>query len=217
VTFGWGVEESEAWPARLEAHLGERGVDAEVLNAGVPGSRVEGMLGWCEEMAAALEPDLVIWARRPGWNDPRPYNRYVDAVRRCGVAAEAPVLVVLPPVSTFDLHGGRVWRQEQEGLTARLGPTGVEVVELTSVFRSAQQGRGEVLRRGEGWLRVYDQERDVVRLQVTDRGDVLPRTIHQLFEAEPQVREALFFDDGHPDEAGYDLMARVVAARLRLR
>ncbi len=108
VTHGWGVGEAQAWPARLEAHLAAAGSDVQVLNAGVPASRVGGMASWCETQAPALEPDLIIWARRPGFDDPRPYNKFVDAVRRCGRATGSPVLVVLPPISTFDLHGERV-------------------------------------------------------------------------------------------------------------
>jgi len=35
--------------------------------------------------------------------------------------------------------------------------------------------------------------------------------IYTLFEAEPEVREALFFDEGHPDAEGFELFAATVA------
>ena len=211
VTHGWGVGEDQSWSARLQAHLAAAGHDVQVINAGVPASRVRGMASWCETQAASLEPDLLIWARRPGFDDPRPYNKFIEAMTRCRAAIGTPVLVVLPPISTFDFHGERVWREEHQELRQRLGRQRVEVVELTGHFREAQAGEGEVLQRDDGFVRVVDQQTGAIRLEVSDRGDFLPDAIYQLFEADADVREALFFDDGHPDARGYDLFARIVS------
>jgi len=65
-TFGWGVEEFEAYPERLAAALAEklgRPHDAvEVLNLGVPGySTFQGRV-LLERRALALDPDLVVWS-----------------------------------------------------------------------------------------------------------------------------------------------------------
>jgi len=64
-TFGWGVEDSEAYPARLEDTLDRReGGRArwEVLNLGVPGySTFQGRV-MLEREALPLAPDLVTWS-----------------------------------------------------------------------------------------------------------------------------------------------------------
>src|SRR5262245_65907305 len=43
-TSGWGVGEAAAYPAQLQALLKARGVDAHVVNAGVPFETTNGML-----------------------------------------------------------------------------------------------------------------------------------------------------------------------------
>ncbi len=214
VTHGWGVEEQHAYPARLEVALEAAGVKAEVLNAGVPANRISGMVAWCETKAAELEPDWILWTRRPGFDDPPPYNLYVDAVLRCRQATGARLLTVLPPISAFDLHGSRVWEQEYRGLRSRLLPQGVQLIELTPVFREAGTGEGEVLVIEGQTLKVVDQSNSQVWLEAPVSGEQLPQALYDLFEDEPDVREALMYDDGHPDQAGYDLLARTVAEKL---
>jgi acyl-CoA thioesterase-1 len=61
LTAGYGLPESEAFPARLEAWLRAKGVTARVINAGVSGdTTADGLarLDW----ALADKPDLVILA-----------------------------------------------------------------------------------------------------------------------------------------------------------
>jgi lysophospholipase L1-like esterase len=64
-TFGWGVGDSEAYPARLEQALNRReGGQArwEVLNLGVPGySTFQGRV-MLEREALPLAPDVVTWS-----------------------------------------------------------------------------------------------------------------------------------------------------------
>jgi len=214
VTHGWGVAGEQAYPARLQVALNAAGVEAEVLNAGVPANRISGMVAWCEAKAADLKPDWILWTRRPGFDDPPPYNLYVDAVQRCQRATGARILAVLPPISAFDLHGSRVWEQEYQGLRSRLLTQGIQVVELTPVFRAAGAGQGEVLEVEGQTLKVVDQASDKVWLEVPLQGEQLPQAVYDLFEDEPDVREALMFDDGHPDQTGYDLLARTVSEAL---
>jgi lysophospholipase L1-like esterase len=65
-TFGWGVEEFQAYPQRLGDALAKRwNVDrerVEVLNLGVPGySTFQGRI-LLERRALALEPDAIVWS-----------------------------------------------------------------------------------------------------------------------------------------------------------
>jgi acyl-CoA thioesterase I len=67
-TEGWGVSTSEAYPAKLEALLNARGVNARVINAGVAGDTTGGMLARLEH-AIPAGTHLVIL--QPGTNDER--------------------------------------------------------------------------------------------------------------------------------------------------
>ena len=63
-TFGWGVQAEEAWPALLETRLDEAlegsGVDAEVLNFGVPGYNTWlSLLHW-RRVVSRYKPDVVL-------------------------------------------------------------------------------------------------------------------------------------------------------------
>ena len=67
-TEGWGVSTSEAYPAKLEALLNARGIDAMVINAGIAGDTTGGMLARLEH-AIPAGTHLVIL--QPGTNDER--------------------------------------------------------------------------------------------------------------------------------------------------
>lgn len=60
--FGYGVEDWESFPARLESALRERRPGVEVLNAGVPGWSADTYLVYLRNRGFALDPDLVIVA-----------------------------------------------------------------------------------------------------------------------------------------------------------
>jgi len=61
LTAGYGVTAAQAFPARLEAWLHERGIAARVVNAGVSGDTTAGGLARLD-WALADKPDLVILA-----------------------------------------------------------------------------------------------------------------------------------------------------------
>lgn len=62
VTFGMGVEASDAWPAALAAHvLPPAGFDrAEVINAGVPGYNLQQVVECIRTRILALDPHVVV-------------------------------------------------------------------------------------------------------------------------------------------------------------
>lgn len=63
-TFGYGLEASEAWPARLEAELRSRlpGRSVAVVNAGIPGFNLAQMEDMAGEMTAKTAPQLIVAA-----------------------------------------------------------------------------------------------------------------------------------------------------------
>jgi acyl-CoA thioesterase-1 len=67
-TSGWGVGAASAYPAQLQALLHNKGIDAKVTNAGVPGDVTNGMLSRLDE-AVPNGTDIVIL--QPGANDLR--------------------------------------------------------------------------------------------------------------------------------------------------
>src|SRR4029079_19027116 len=67
-TSGWGVGEAAAYPAQLQALLKARGVDAQVVNAGVPFQTTNGML---ERVDRAVPAGTQLVIIQPGGNDLR--------------------------------------------------------------------------------------------------------------------------------------------------
>ena len=67
-TEGWGVLALEAYPAKLEALLQARGIDATVINAGIAGDTTGGMLARLERAVPAGTHVVIL---QPGTNDER--------------------------------------------------------------------------------------------------------------------------------------------------
>jgi hypothetical protein len=61
-TYGWGVGDSEAWPAVVERTLAEGGHPAEVLNCGCPGAGVDAYAEVAERLIPVARPDVVLVA-----------------------------------------------------------------------------------------------------------------------------------------------------------
>src|SRR5262245_61795666 len=67
-TSGWGVGEAAAYPAQLQALLKARGIDAQVVNAGVPFETTNGMLA---RIDSAVPNGTRVVIIQPGGNDLR--------------------------------------------------------------------------------------------------------------------------------------------------
>ena len=210
VTHGWGVTYEESYPQQLEKMLLAKGHRVEVINAGVPANPVSVMERWCTTIGPDLRPDIIIWTRRSAQQGPQPVLSYARAVQRCKNATGAEMIVALPPVSTFDVKGSRIWETERNHLAAAIGKGAGVVMDLTPHFRKAQKGRGEMLEERNGQLAVVDQENGKVWVTAAPTSHDLPAEIYALFEAQPDVREALFFDEGHPDAEGFEVFARAL-------
>jgi acyl-CoA thioesterase-1 len=60
LTAGFGVDESEAYPAQLQRKLAGDGYDFNVVNAGVSGETSSGALSRIEWIISTLKPDIII-------------------------------------------------------------------------------------------------------------------------------------------------------------
>ena len=95
-TQGWGVMASEAYPARLQALLIARGLEAVVLNAGIAGDTTRGMLARLDRTVPE-GVDLVIL--QPGTNDERmglgaERAANIEAIRTRLVARNIKLIVI---------------------------------------------------------------------------------------------------------------------------
>ena len=67
-TAGFGVARQEAFPAQLEAMLRGRGLDVQVLNAGISGDTTQGMLNRIDDVVPAGTQIVIV---QGGYNDLR--------------------------------------------------------------------------------------------------------------------------------------------------
>lgn len=59
-TYGWGVGAEQAWPKMLERLLKDKSVEAEVINAGFPGTYPDVYLQVLKRSLPILQPDMVL-------------------------------------------------------------------------------------------------------------------------------------------------------------
>jgi lysophospholipase L1-like esterase len=65
-TYGWGVDNKEAWPEVLENNLKHQNFDVEIVNLGVPGGSPGSYANTAEKAIPILQPDLVVIAMIQG-------------------------------------------------------------------------------------------------------------------------------------------------------
>jgi hypothetical protein len=159
------------------------------------------------------------------------------------VAGDAPLVVVLPALSTFDLQMPDIGfayegaadpvAADVAAVTSALDP--MPVIGLTRAFREAQKAYkgaapGEVIVTmqtidGKQILSTQDGQQILSAVapkvpKVSFFGappSVIAKEVLAAFEERPNMREPLFFDGGHPDADGYRLMAEVIAGVLKER
>lgn len=67
-TFGWGLDDAESWPNRLQCRLVEAGLDVAVHNLGVPGTNLDQYYFRIRHFADAVRAgDIVLFVVT--WND----------------------------------------------------------------------------------------------------------------------------------------------------
>lgn len=210
VTFGWGVPYADSWPARLADSL-----DVETVNAGVPAMKPDSIAAWTMLHTGELSPDLVVFARRPDHGSPDPWGSYQRSVRGIQRAiGPVPLVVILPPVSTFDAMGAPAWQAERDRVRRML--PGVPVLDLTEAFRAALPRPGVVLDLDTpGMQRVISlpEGETVLEAAAPERG--LAPEVVALFEGDDDLYEPLFFDGGHPTSEGFEVFNAALVAFLQ--
>ncbi len=240
ISLGWGVPETESYPTLLGQRLG-----VEVINAGAPAAEPGGLARWVETQGAGLDADLLVVLLRPDYPVPDPYVSYARAIERMASAVSpVPLVVALPPLSTFDgqmpelerLHGPgpKALQRDVQAIVAALGDR--PVLPLTATFRErarrAQPRPGETLvtlERTQAQHRLLVLPSQGAYLEAAapapaatgddgwlhpDAMSIAPAVL-EAFESNPHLREPLFFDGGHPDAEGYALIAQEVAGWIR--
>ncbi len=95
-TEGWGLPLSQSYPARLEALLKAKGIDATVHNFGIAGDTTRGMSA---RLQAGLPEGTRIVILQPGTNDARLGQAaeravYIEEMRAWLAAREIKLLIV---------------------------------------------------------------------------------------------------------------------------
>lgn len=239
-SFGWGVPYEQSYPAHLQRMLG-----VQVVNASAPAGISTGMVRWAKKYLPGLQPDLVVYSLRPPYPEQDPVGMFAKSMKALAeVAGDAPLVVVLPALSTFDLQipdiagvyegAADPIAADVAAVTAALDP--MTVIGLTSSFRAAQltyagAKPGEVIVtmstvNGQQILKTPAGEviASATAPEVPKRSPffgvppaVIAKDVLAAFEQRPEMREPLFFDGGHPDADGYKLMAERIAEVLKER
>ena len=207
VTFGWGVEQEESYPALLAKSL-----NAEVINAGVPAMKPRHIAQWSSQLRF-LQPDIVLFARRPDWSSPNAMHSYQQAIQAIQANfTTAKLGIILPPVSTFDPRGLSQAPQERTEIQKRL--RGIPFLDLTPIFHQNMPSRGyKLIIDGNTQQMINRESGQVYRTGQATQG--LAPEIISAFEENPQVQEPLFFDGGHPDKEGFVLFSSKVEEWMR--
>jgi len=224
-TFGWGVDDAQPYPQRAEAQLRERGIQAEVINAGVPGYNTEQEALLLAEVMPKYRPDMVVLGyvmndAEPQMNVPQaPSLTYRHAVSWMWEDARELLMRKLArpdwtspnkDVPTFDYVKGfaresRKWCTSKAALgrmAAACRESGVPLVVLIlpdfTQWFDASYPDGVIHRAVAAWSRELGVE----------AVDLMP-----LFQGRDH-REFMILTDGHPNAPAHDMIASVLRERV---
>jgi len=133
-TYGWGVQDWEAWPKVLERELWRRGVSIEIANLGRPGAGPNQYLRTAEEAIPLLKPKWVLIGLLQG--DDLNQSQPPHQERKSEEEEKSPVLNALYPTLsqvaerlTIDRaldvtpeEAREKWREQVQQVLARLKP-----------------------------------------------------------------------------------------------
>ncbi len=181
--FGYLVGDEEVAARRLEANLRSRGLDVEVLNAGVPGYNLFHSTVRYREVVAPLTPDLVV--AYLGWNDLAYVVREPAELERFHVRPVAPAWERLLGHST--LYGLVVYRLF--GGPVRMMPSQIGGARPTEAGAAAF---GANLRRLADDVEASGARLVVCAQATAAHGDVSPRLAAALANSDEDRRDVIW-------------------------
>lgn len=241
-TFGYGAGDGQTWPARLEAALGLR-----VLNAGVPGYGMGQSILRAERLAPELHPDIVILGiidqdvKRIGYSVnnglPKPMFRLEgsrlvletpsQARRRL---AESRIRDRVYGVLGYSYLAHRFlsqldpesWLTRDDWLRAKeYRDTGPVACRLLVRFAALDAPRKVMFVEHPAKMIAADRHPDQVRQAVACAGQLGIEVVdvfgplRSLHERDAEAFASLYRDDGHMTARGNIFVADVLARRLR--
>ncbi|MCZ6463242.1 MAG: GDSL-type esterase/lipase family protein [Proteobacteria bacterium] len=232
-TFGIGVENDETWPAVLETALAAAGLDAEVINAGVPGYSAYQGLRFLETRGRALRPDVLVvsfgfndrdlWSSRSDletaaslqlapWETLALRSRLVVGLRRW-LRADVPDA---PPdgseASASAPAAGEASPAVRVGTTPRLSPREFYDA-LGSMKRIADELGARLVLVGWPYRSQVDQGiREAVRYQIVMERLARDARVPMVHLAPPFIDAGapLFVDHVHANAEGHRVAARAI-------
>jgi len=204
VAFGWGVEQDRCVGTRLAQALG-----VPVLLGGIPALRPAQVGMWGRALLRQLDVDLIVILIRPRQEE---LWDLATAVAHLREVSAAPIALVLSPLSTFDLRGAPSLATLLPDVQAAL--PGLPVWEATHGIRARPPRDGVLLRVSGEVQQVVDARSGAVLLEARSLEPRPAPEIIALFEEDHHVHEAWFFDGGHVDEEGSEVLAADIAAFL---
>ncbi len=219
-TFGVGVNDDKTWPARLGEVLSDRyGVDADVVNAGVPGYTAYQGKRYLEERGLGLRPDMVIACF--GFNDADAWGpkgdqdiaKSLSLLRWERVLSRSRFYSALKGLIQ---RSGEVLRNPMEGRRSRLLPEEFHATLLSMSELCASRHvpvifviwpfRNQKVKHNTEWT---GYQPIIVRA-----GDDARAPVIDLVKPFLAREDALFIDHIHANEAGCLLAAETIAATL---
>ncbi len=159
-TYGWGVNDGEAWPEVLERHLRQTHPDAEVVNLGAPGAGPRDYALLARRAVPQLQPDLVVVAVVQGDDLAQ---LHFETGKSNATSLQAMLEQALPNLF------GRLNR------LASVAPREIQADALKATWQA--QAAGMTASFGPEQQRRYDALDPTAR-QLLRRGDVNPGLIH---------------------------------------
>ncbi|MEQ1834303.1 MAG: FlgD immunoglobulin-like domain containing protein, partial [Candidatus Eisenbacteria bacterium] len=146
-TAGWGVAPDEAYPSALQRLLKAKGVDAAMVNAGIPGDTTAGMLGRLEGVLTAdtrvviLQPGTYVFSRISlGIGSYLQYDPDGQVDMPVGIAGEMPMgglEQVIVHTDNLDMARGAIIAQGDVRLSTHLK---MYVRSTSSVIKVSPEG-----------------------------------------------------------------------------
>lgn len=218
-TFGWGVEDAESYPARLESRLKAKGYEGfEVINGGQPGyTSFQGIWLW-DKVLHRFQPDIVIIgyivqdARKAAYSDKSQAILQGDArFLKTNILYQSKVYLGLRAAVGAVQIRAKERGQGDEGGVHRVPPEDYVANLRALVARARAVGAEPVLfgypLEREGYTA---EHRRILKAAAAELGV-------KHFDPQPQMDEAsrhqtLYFetDRGHANARGNDLIARWV-------